>query len=200
MKGLKRFLSSFDLKEFKAYFFISVLLIFTIVGLGRVRFTSAKYETAKEVDIKPSFAFFITDIGTQSQSIKLDNIVPSDQAYLYAFTVSNFKGDKKANVDLTYTIEVITTTNLPLNIKLYKNPVFTNQTNHTDTLVQNDDGVYFRHLLYNSELAMSYAQAVTDTYTLWIEFPSSYKNDFTNLNGVMDLIDVEIRAKQVVDV
>ena len=199
MKGMKKVISSFDVKQFKAYFFISVLLILSIVGLGRVKFTSAKYESEKQLDIKPSFAFFITDIGTQSATLKLDNIVPSDEAYLYTFTVSNFKDGKKANVDLRYSIEVITTTNLPLNFKLYKNPVFTNETHHSDNIIQNDDGVYFRHLLYDSESVMSYQTATTDTYTLWVEFPSSHKEEAASLNGIMDLVDVEIRAKQVVD-
>ena len=199
MKGMKKFLSHFDIKVFKTYFFISILLILTVVGLSKVRLTSAKYESEKELDIKPSFAFFITEVGTESASITLDNIVPSDEPYLFAFTVSNFKDNKKANVDLEYSIEMISTTNLPLNFKLYKNPNFTNESQYTDSTTQNNDGVYFRHLLYNREFVMSYRQAITDTYTLWVEFPSSYKNEYADVNGIIELIDVEIKAKQVVD-
>ena len=200
MKGIKRFLSNIDQKTFKSYFILSVVLILTIVGLSKVRFTSAKYESEKTADIKPNFAFFITDISTQSQSIKLDNIVPSDEPYLYTFTVSNYKGNRKSNVDLRYSIEIITTTNLPLDFRLYKNPNFSNQSQYTDFTEQNTDGVYFRHLLYDSESIMNYNAPTTDTYTLWISFPSSYKSDFNSLNGVMELIDVEIVAKQVTDV
>lgn len=195
---MKKILNKFDVKEFKSYFFISILLILIIIALGKISFTKAKYETETEVNITPNFAFFITDIRTEKQSIKLDNITPSSEPYLYTFTVSNFKDNKKSNVDLKYTIEVITTTNLPLNIKLFKNPYFDKESEYTNTITQNTDGVYFRHLLYNNELVMSYNQAITDTYTLWIEYPLSYKNDYKT-NGLMDLIDVEIKAKQVVE-
>ena len=196
---MKNILNRFDFKEFKKYFFVSSILILTIVGLSKVRFSEAKYETEKNTDITPSFAFFIADIQSQSESIRLDNIVPSNEPYLYTFTVSNFKDNKKSSVDLEYTIEIIATTNLPLNIKLYKNPNFSNESAYTTTVEQNIDGVYYKHLLYNSESLMSYNSAVTDTYTLWVEFPMEYKAEFAKLNGIIELIDVEVKAKQVVD-
>ena len=199
MKRIKVFFSNIDYKVFKSYFILSVTLILTIVGISRVRFTAAKYESEKMADIKPNFAFFITDVSSQSHSIKIDNIIPSDEPYIYTFTVSNFKDNKKSNVDLRYSMEIITTTNLPLDIKLYKNPILDNEAHHSDIITQNSDGVYFRHLLYNSESVMNYNSLRTDTYTLWISFPSSYKNDYEHLNGLMELIDIEIRAKQVTE-
>ena len=199
MKEYRRILNKFDFKIFKSYFLISILFILVIIGISKIGFTSAKYESHKDADLTPNFAFFITDVGVQSENITLDNIIPSSEPYVYVFTVSNFKDSKKSNVDLKYSIEVITTTNLPLDIKLYKNPDFT-EGKHTDTITGNSDGVYFRHLLYNSEMVMNYSQAITDTYTLKINFPISYKNDYSNVSGVMELIDIEIVAKQVVDV
>ena len=45
---------------------------------------------------------------------------------------------------------------------------------------------------------MSYREALTDIYTLSIEFPETYQNDYASVSGVMELIDVEVVAKQVV--
>ena len=196
---MKEIIKKFDTKTLKHYMFISSILLLVIVGLSRVKFTSAKYESEKDTNITPAFAFFIADIGSQSETINLDNIVPSDEPYLYTFTISNFKDNKKSNVDLEYSIEIIATTNLPLNLKLYKNPDFTSESNYTTTVVQNEDDVYYKHLLFNSESVMGYTSPVTDTYTLWVEFPSSYKDEFAKLSGVMELIDVEVKARQVVD-
>ena len=196
---MKEMISRFDLKEFKKYFFVSVILILTIVGLSKVKYTQSKYETEKDTNITPNFAFFIADVQSQSQTLTLDNIVPSNQPYLYTFTVSNFKDGKKSGVDLEYEIEVIATTNLPLNIKLYKNPNFSSEANVVTTVTQNEDDVYFKHLKYTSENLMSYNTPVTDTYTLWVEFPLSYRSDFASLNGVIELIDVEVKARQVVE-
>jgi len=107
MKGIKKTLANFNISELKKYIILSVIIIITIILLSKVNITEAKYETNNETEITPNFAFFIVDVSTQSASLKLDNIVPRSEPYLYTFQVSNFKGTKKANVDLTYSIEVI---------------------------------------------------------------------------------------------
>ena len=198
MKELKNILAKFDTKVLKRYFLISLLIIIAIFILSKVEITRAKYETSTDVALAPNFAFFIVDVTNQTHSFRLDNIVPSASPYTYLFNVSNFQGNKKANVDLTYSIEIITTTNLPLNIKLYRGTDLTVEGQYTDTTTVNSDGVYFRHLLYNSVSTMAYSTEHTDTYTLWIEFPESYKNNSIGYAGVIELVDVEIRAEQVV--
>ena len=198
MKELKKIISKFDTKLLRNYFFLSLLMIIAIFILSRLEITRAKYESEANVAIAPNFAFFIVDVSNQTHSFRLDNIVPRTEPYTYVFNVSNFQGDKKANVDLTYSIEIITTTNLPLNIKLYKGNDLTVTGAYTDTTTTNSDGVFFRHLLYNSTSTMYYNTLTTDTYTLWIEFPESYKNTAEGYAGVIELIDVEINAEQVV--
>lgn len=198
MKDLKKFLSKFDTKVLKKYFFISLVMIVVIIILSKIEITKAKYETSTNIAISPNFAFFIVDVTNQTHSFRLDNIVPSSTPYTYVFNVSNFQDTKKANVDLTYSIEVITTTNLPLNIRVYKGTDLTVNTPYTDFTTTNSDGVYFRHLLFSGVSTMYYNTMQTDTYTLWIEFPERYKNTADGYAGVIELIDVEIKAEQVV--
>ena len=45
---------------------------------------------------------------------------------------------------------------------------------------------------------MNYNEDVTDTYTLWVEFPKLYKNMPNAYSGIIDLVDVKINAEQVV--
>ena len=198
MKGLKKIISHFDKKELKTYFFLSVLIVLLLIMISRFEFTKAKYETDTDIALSPTFAFFIVDVSTQNHQMKLDNIVPSTTPYTYAFQVSNFKDNKKANVDLKYSIEVVASTNLPLNIKLFKGSTITQEEDYTDTTTANSDGVYFRHLLFDGISTMKYDNRYTETYTLWIEFPIEYKNTAQGYAGVIELIDIEIRAEQVV--
>jgi len=198
MKEFKEIIARFDTKTLRRYFFISLLMIISVIILSKIEITRAKYETEANVAVAPDFAFFIVDVTNQTHSFRLDNIVPRTNPYTYVFNVSNFEGQKKANVDLTYSIEIITTTNLPLNIRVYRGTDLTVNSLYTDTTTTNTDGVYFRHLLYNGVSTMNYATQVTDTYTLWIEFPESYKNTANGYAGVIELVDVEIRAEQVV--
>ena len=198
MKGIKKVLSNFNIIELKKYLILSIIIIITIILLSKVNITEAKYETNNSTQITPNFAFFIVDVSTQSASLKLDNIVPRSEPYLYIFQVSNFEGTKKANVDLTYSIEVISTTNLPLNIKLYKGNNYTATNNYTSSITTNSDGVFFKHLLFSSISTMTYDEMHTDTYTLWVEFPETYMNTADGYAGVIELIDIEIRAEQVV--
>lgn len=197
MKGIKKILKNFNILELKKYLVLSVIILIAVILLSKVEITEAKYETENSTAITPNFAFFIVDVSTQSASLMLDNIVPRSQPYIYTFQVSNFKGVKKANVDLTYSIELISTTNLPLNIELYKGNN-TSTSNYTETVTTNSDGVYFKHLLFGSISTMGHDARHTETYTLLVEFPSSYMNEANGYAGVIELIDIEIRAEQVV--
>ncbi len=206
MKGLKKIVSKFDASQFKSYLVLSIIILIAIIFLGKVQFTEAKYETNTETTISPNFAFFIVDVFAQNQHLVLDNLTPRATPYEYRFEVSNFKGSKKANVDLTYSIELISTTNLPITIKLFKGTNTSSAINYTETITQNSDNVYFRHLLYSGVSTMNHDDEYTDIYTLWVEFPerllveppSTYIDTSEKYAGVIELIDIEIRAEQVV--
>ena len=198
MKGIKKLFTNIDHKQFKRYLFFSVIFIVTLIVISTFKFTQARYESDIEMKVSPSLAFFIIDVESQTGQIKLESMTPRTQPYLYAFTVSNFKNNKKANVDLTYSIELITTTNMPLNFKIYKGNNMTQNVVDSDTITTDDDGVYFRHLVINGVSTMSYTSQITDTYTLWVEFPEQYKVNADDYAGIIDLVDIKINAEQVV--
>ena len=174
MKGFKRIFKNIDINDFKRYLFFSILLIIVLISIGTINFTQARYETDTSVNISPSLAFFIVDVGTSSGQIKLDGLVPRNEPYLYSFNVSNFDSNRRANVDLTYSIELITTTNIPLNFKLFRGNNYEENEMDVDVTTTDENGVYYRHLVIDDINTMNYNVDTTDVYTLWVEFPKSY--------------------------
>ena len=197
MKKVKDIFANINIHDFKRYVFLSVLLIVTLIVLGSVKLTQARYENETVIRVKPTLAFFLVDVQNQTGQIKLEGMVPRDEPYLFSFDVSNFKNTEHANVDLTYTIEIITTTNMPLNFRIFKGNMQSNEID-SDTTTTNVDGVYFRHLVINDVTTMLYRNNETETYTLWVEFPSSYKQYADDYAGIIDLVDIKINAEQVV--
>lgn len=198
MKRINKLFEKINIRDFRSYLFFSLLLIVTLISIKSLNFTQARYESEVEIDASPNLAFFVVDVGTVSGQIKLDSMVPSEIPYTYTFNVSNFKDNKRANVDLTYSIELITTTNMHLDFKIYKGNNMELNVVDSDYVTTDDNGVYYRHLVINGVSVMNYTANCTDTYTLWVKFPESYNDNPDAYAGVIDLVDIEINAEQVV--
>lgn len=198
MKKINEFLNNFNKKTLKRSLLFSLIVMLLIITIAAFDLTQARYETATEVRIEPDLAFFIVDVESQTGQIKLESMLPSTTPYLYTFNVSNFKDTKKANVDLKYSIEIITTTNMPLNYKVYKGTDMTNNKVSNDYFVTDDNGMYYRHLVIDDISYFSYNQKQTDVYTLWVEYPIEYKAYPKEYAGIIDLVDIKINAEQVV--
>ncbi len=202
MKGIKKVFKNIDAKSFKKYLMVSFLIMGLLITFSALDFTQARYETNTEIDLSPTLAFFVVDVQSQTGQIKLEEMVPREEPYLYVFNVSNFKTEnntqRRANVDLTYSIEIITTTNMPLDFRIFKGAGMTTNEIDSDTTTTDVNGVYYRHLVINDVSTMNYSANATDVYTLWVKFPSSYKNHPDEYAGVIDLVDIKINAEQVV--
>lgn len=198
MKKIKEFLNNFNKKTLKRSLLFSLIVMLLIITIAAFDLTQARYETATEVRIEPDLAFFIVDVESQTGQIKLESMLPSTTPYLYTFNVSNFKDTKKANVDLKYSIEIITTTNMPLNYKVYKGTNMTNNKVTNDYFTTDDNGMYYRHLVIDDISYFNYNQKQTDVYTLWVEYPIEYKAYPKEYAGIIDLVDIKINAEQVV--
>lgn len=196
--NIKRIIANLDKQSFSFYMFFSILLIITLIVLSTFKFTQARYESNTTINISPTLAFFIVDVQNTSGQIKLDGLIPRDEPYLFTFEVSNFNDEKKANVDLTYSIELITTTNMPLNFKIFKGSNMEQNKVDSDTVTTDDNGVFYRHLVINDVSVMNYNNNCTDTYTLWVEFPKTYMSNPDAYSGIIDLVDIKINAEQVV--
>lgn len=208
---IKKVISNVDKKAFAFYLFFTLLLLATLIVLSTVKFTQARYESNAEVNFTPSIAFFIVDVESVSGQIRLEEMIPRAQPYTYVFEVSNFNDEKRANVDLTYSIEIITTTNMPLKFKVYKGINSTQDIISSSTFTTDDNGVYYRHLVINDVSTMTYSANHTDTYVLSVEFPiasiqsplpsptpTPYNHNPDAYAGIIDLVDIKINAEQVV--
>lgn len=197
MKGLKRILKNVDVHDFKHYAFFSILLMVTLILFSTFKFTQARYESNLAMNIQPSLAFLIVGVESETGQIKLEGMVPRERAYEYEFTVSNFSGNRHANVDLTYSIEIITTTNLDLDFKIFKGNSVIDEVDH-DTFEQDENDVYYRHLVIDDVSTMNYTSDCTDTYKLWVSYPTSNMAAPDDKAGVIELVDIVINAEQVV--
>ena len=198
MKGIKKVMKNVDIKDFKKYLLFSFLFVATLIAISTIDLTKSRYENETYIRIKPTLAFFVVDVTTQSGQIKLESMTPRTNPYLYTFNVSNFHNNKRANVDLTYTIEIITTTNMPLTFQIYRGNGVSQNEIDSDVTTTNDDGVYFRHLVINDTNTMLYTTNTTDVYTLSVTFPETYKANADDYAGIIDLVDIKINAEQVV--
>ena len=198
MKGIKKIISNINKKDFRRYLIFSIVFIVTIIVLGTSKLTQARYQTITRINASPVLAFFVVDVQSQTGQIKLSEMTPRTQPYLYVFNVSNFQGNRRANVDLTYSIEIIATTNMPLEFEIYKGSGSVTDVIDSDTFDTDDDGVYYRHLVINNVSTFSYNANATDVYTLSVEFPLQYKSNPNDYAGVIDLVDIKINAEQVV--
>lgn len=195
---MKKFLSNINKEDFVRYFLFSVLIIVFMVIIGKLEITKARYQTVTDVNFSPNLAFFLVDVTETSGQIRLENILPSQTPYEYTFNVSNFNSSQMANVDLTYSIEIITTTNMPLTFTIHKgNDNNTNQID-ADSFTTDVNGVYYRHLVINDVSSFSHSVQSTDSYKLIVEFPYSYRSNPGSYAGIIDLIDIKINAEQVV--
>lgn len=208
---IKKFISNVDKKTFAFYLFFTLLLLVTLIVLSTVKITQARYESNAEVNFAPSIAFFIVDVESVSGQIRLEEMIPRAQPYTYVFEVSNFNDEKRANVDLTYSIEIITTTNMPLKFKVYKGINSTQDIISSSEFTTDDNGVYYRHLVIDDVSTMTYSANHTDTYVLSVEFPiasiqsplpsptpTPYNHNPDAYAGIIDLVDIKINAEQVV--
>lgn len=195
---MKQIIEKFNKKELKRYFIFSLIVMLLIIAITTFDFTQARYETDTEIRLEPDLAFFIANVESQSGQIKLDGMLPSSTPYLYVFNVSNFKENKKANVDLKYSIEIITTTNMPLNYKVYKGSDLTNNKVSSEYFDTDENNMYYHHLVINDISTFTYNTKQTDSYTLWVEFPIEYKSYPKDYAGIIDLVDIKINAEQVV--
>ena len=195
---MKNILKNFNEKELKRYFAFSLIAMLLIVIISTFEFTQARYETDTEVRLEPDLAFFIADVESQTGQIKLEGMLPASAPYLYTFNVSNFKDNKKANVDLKYSIEIITTTNMPLNYRVYKGNNMTSNKVSNEYFDTDENGLYYHHLIINYIYTFTYNTKQTDVYTLWVEFPVEYKIYPKEYAGIIDLVDIKINAEQVI--
>lgn len=175
------------------FILISILLI---IGGGISYATYAKYEIHAKSIAPLEYALYILNTNPISDTIKLSEIKPSNNEYVYAFSVSNFKDKKRLETNLEYSLIIKSTTNLPLEYRLVINDDYKNNSNNafiSDEITQDDDGTYFR-VMKAPDSNFSYKENETNYYYLMVKFPLNYLD--SKYQDITEFLSIEIYSKQ----
>lgn len=178
-----------------------VLLCILFLAGYLFRMAYARYEVRAKINANIAKALYIFSDEKTSFNLEPTGIIPSDEPYVYRFSVSNFTAGKHSDVDLSYKVKVRTTTNLPITVSLYRNEL------HTDSgaanlfngsvNVQDEDNAWYHLYETTTEFEMDYADDVTDIFTMVINFPTSYAAD-TTYADYLESIEVILESRQII--
>lgn len=174
---------------------VNVLCIILILILLERTFAKYKTEVTSQTEIQA--AFYLLNDEYQSTNIKLDSLEPRDNEYVYTFSISNNKSNTRTETSLEYKLNIITTTNLPLSYKLYKNEDYKIGTNiiTSDDILPDEHGTYFRTIKTEKEV-FTHTKNETNIYTLVIKFPKQYNK--VEYQDIIELITIEINSNQLI--
>ena len=157
----------------------------------------ASYQSQTRLRANIDKALYIFNREKMSFNIDSEKIVPSNDPYVYKFSISNYKDDKESDFDIIYNLKIKTTTNLPLDFKMYKNTDLNNNILSGAEILRDSDGSYYKVYTVNENVLMEYKDKITDVYTLSIDFPKIYAEDLTYSDAI-EAIEVIIESNQVV--
>ena len=175
-----------------------ILVIVLIVFLKLDIFTYSIYEKQVTSNNDLNTAVYLLDDSYQTITVRIPDVIPSNNQYLYTFAVSNFKDDKHCDTNLEYVVHIRTTTNLRIDYEFYNTlDIDDAESIITSNNVELDsDGTYFRHILTNKK-TMHYNVNETEYYTVLLNLPSDYKD--SKYSGVPEVIEINIESRQVLD-
>lgn len=204
-------------KEINLKNLIIVILLLSIIIFAfiQIKNTLARYETTTSTERNVDVAFWLVNTDFASERLLIDEIYPSNTAYEYTFTVSNFKDTKIAEVDLEYYLVLTATTNLPLNYEIQRGGTTIATFNHADTTTQNrekiitdDDGTQYVRLELGSVTEpfvintinddTRQKQEITDTFVVKVSFPKTYSVN-EEYRDLMEDIKLDLYATQIID-
>ena len=155
--------------------------------------------------------------------ISIDEIIPGETRRI-AFTVSNYYiDDNGENVitetDMLYDLKVRTTTNLPLEYKMYKNQgldvdnltnILEIETVQNQNMYLDEDNTIFKNLVFATQSDDKKAEGITDsdefyyttpetnTYILEMTLPATYNS--VEYQNVIECIEITVDSEQRIDV
>ena len=192
----------FSKKKFLLISKINILFLFLLILIKFLPVTFSKYQSSGIVNVDTSIAFYLLEVGKLNKSIKISDLVPRSEPYVYNFTISNQKESKISDVDIEYVLKIRTTTNLPLQYKLYLNSDYrdsssVNLINDNNSVIEkDDDGTYFQEFTFNKE-KLYFSTPKVNTYTLLIYFNESDEDAIYQDN--IELVELNVDSSKIVD-
>ena len=175
------------------YIKFAFLVLLAIVAISLIRNSTAKYRSTAKSNADVDLAFYMFKEQDISQDLKLESILPRVEPYEYTFSVANNDGTDRTETAIHYTIEFKTTTNLPLNFKVYNSEdMETDLVESTETKTD-DDGTYFKYIKVAGG-NLGFEQDETHTYKLHVEFPQEY--NLAQYEGIVEYVKVTIKSSQ----
>lgn len=171
---------------------IIILLLVLIIVVSTVGTIIAKYKSEATAKKELEVAYYVLGTQLQNQTLKLDAMVPRDEPYKYGIVITNSENERISETAIQYTLQVKTTTNLPLNFALYIEGKDDNQIIDTQT-IQDDDGMYYLNM--TSGVKEMGLEKEEHKYVLTINFPKEYKIN-SEYSDVIELVEITVDSKQ----
>lgn len=189
-------------EEKKRFLLFSVLLVFALFfSFYLFQRAYAYYQSHAALNIKVDKAIYLLESSKMNFNIDSNGIIPSDDEFVYSFSISNYKDDLHSDIDIEYDLVITTTTNLPITLKLYRN------TNYTDAgassilsereIKHDVDGSWYYIYKVDGTYEMKYSDDVMDYYTLVVDFPKIYSTSLIYADAIEN-IEVSISSRQIV--
>ncbi len=152
----------------------------------------AKYKSTGTSNANIDFAYYIVKEQSISQELKLQSILPRDEAYVYTFLVANHNETERTQTALEYTFKIKATTNLPLQYSVHRDGE-TTELITSITTDQDSDGTYFKNITIQGD-NLGFRQNEEKTYKLEVIFPKQYNR--AEYEGIVEYIEITIDSKQ----
>ena len=106
--------------KYKMRFIIFSIIFLTLLSTSvfAVVKSFSRYNSNATLSLDIQSAIFVVEPGEMSYNIDIGKILPSDEPYIYTFSISNFNEEQTTDVDVEYMLDIQTTTNLPLTYRL----------------------------------------------------------------------------------
>lgn len=175
---------------------IVIIILLIIIGIA---ITMSRYRSTGSSEVIAEVAFFVVEEGVQAGNIMLEGLYPREDPFEYEFTIANTNGTNVAETSIDYTIDLEITTNLPLEIEIYKNEEKLTNTNEIENnIVLDESGQNYVRWIKIKNGSFTYSQSQIDTYKLSATFPAEYSNT-EEFEGMIDNVAIELDAKQKIN-
>lgn len=183
---------------------ILIVAIILLIIIG-ITITMARYKSTGSSSVMAEVAFFVVEEGFQEGNIMLEGLYPREDPFEYEFTIANTDGTITAETSIDYTIDMVITTNLPLDIKMYRKT--SNGGNYSELtdedIIENkievrevgDTWTTYVRKIKIKDGNFKFNRAQTDTYKISATFPIEY-NDIEEFEGMIDNVAITVDAKQ----
>ena len=166
---------------------IAILLLFLVIKNSQARYTSSA-----ESNVNFDLAYYLFKEESISQELRLDDILPRANPYIYTFYVANYNEDERTETTIDYDIEIKTTTNLPLQFSIHKQGE-TASVIDSDVNEQDSYGTYFRYITLEGD-TFGFRQDEMNVYVIEVTFPETY--NMAQYEGIIEYVQITIDSKQ----